>query len=84
MMNSSGGADTQHEFIEKLNELVGEEETNKFYEDWRNNFVTRTDIDSIAKWGFNSVRLAMHYNLFTKPIEDEPVEGENTWAHNRF
>ena len=84
MMNSSGGADTQHEFIEKLNELVGEEETNKFYEDWRNNFVTRTDIDSIAKWGFNSVRLAMHYNLFTKPIEDEPVEGENTWLTTGF
>lgn len=84
MMNSSGAADTQHEFIEKLNLLIGEQETNKFYEDWRSNFVTKRDIDSIANWGFNSVRLAMHYNLFTKPIEDEPVEGENTWLTTGF
>ena len=84
MMNSNGAADTQHEFIEKLNLLVGEEETNKFYTNWRKNFVTKRDIDSIAKWGFNSVRLAMHYNLFTKPIEDEPVQGENTWLNTGF
>ena len=59
MMNSSGGADAQHQFIEKLNVLIGEEETNTFYTNWRKNFVTKRDIDSIAKWGFNSVRLAM-------------------------
>ena len=70
MMNSSGAADTQHEFIEKLNDLIGEQETNTFYTNWRKNFVTKRDIDSIAKWGYNSVRLAMHYNLFTLPIED--------------
>ena len=84
MMNSSGGADTQHEFIENLNALIGEEETEVFYTNWRKNFVTKRDIDSIAKWGYNSVRLAMHYNLFTKPIEDEPVQGENTWLNTGF
>lgn len=84
MMNSSGGADAQHQFIEKLNILIGEEETNTFYTNWRKNFVTKRDIDSIAKWGFNSVRLAMHYNLFTKPIEEETVQGENTWLTTGF
>ncbi|WP_439131278.1 carbohydrate-binding protein [Polaribacter sp.] len=84
MMNSSGAADTQHEFIEKLNDLIGEEETNTFYTNWRKNFIQKRDIDSIAKWGYNSVRLAMHYNLFTKPIEDEPVAGENTWLTTGF
>jgi len=84
MMNSSGAADTQHEFIEKLNDLIGEQETNTFYTNWRKNFVTKRDIDSIAKWGYNSVRLAMHYNLFTLPIEDEPVQGENTWLNTGF
>ena len=84
MMNSSGGADAQHQFIEKLNVLIGEEETNTFYTNWRKNFVTKRDIDSIAKWGFNSVRLAMHYNLFTKPIEEETVQGENTWLTTGF
>jgi hypothetical protein len=84
MMNSSGGADTQHKFIEKLNTLIGEEETEVFYTNWRKNFVTKQDIDSIATWGYNSVRLAMHYNLFTPPIEDEPVSGENTWLNTGF
>jgi hypothetical protein len=84
MMNSSGAADTQHEFIEKLNILVGEEETKTFYTNWRKNFFQKQDLDSIKKWGYNSVRLAMHYNLFTPPIEAEPVQGENTWLTTGF
>ena len=79
MMNSSGAADTQHEFMERLTALVGAESTAEFYTNWRNNFVTKQDVDSIAKFGYNSIRLPMHYNLFTLPIEEEPVEGENTW-----
>lgn len=84
MMNSSGAADTQHEFIEKLNLLIGEEETKTFYTNWRKNFFQKQDLDSIKKWGYNSVRLAMHYNLFTPPIEAEPVQGENTWLETGF
>jgi hypothetical protein len=26
----------------------------------------------------------MHYNLFTSPTEDEPVQGENTWLTAGF
>ena len=48
------------------------------------NHVTKKDIDSLAKWGFNSVRLPMHYNLFTLPIEDEPVAGQNTFLDKGF
>ena len=84
MMNSSGAADTQHEFIENLNDLIGEEETEVFYTNWRKNFFQKQDLDSLKKWGYNSVRVAMHYNLFTLPIEDEPVEGENTWLTTGF
>lgn len=84
MMNSSGIADTQHEFINKLNALIGVDKTNEFYTNWRKNFVTKQDVDSIAKWGFNSIRLPMHYNLFTLPIEDEPIQGENTWINTGF
>jgi len=84
MMNSSGGADTQHEFKEKLNLLVGADNTNQFYQNWLDNFVTEADINAIADWGFNSVRVALHYNLLTLPIEEEPVEGENTWLEAGF
>ena len=84
MMNSSGGADTQHEFIEKLTTLIGAEKTEEFYSNWRNNFVTKQDVDAIANFGFNSIRLPMHYNLFTLSIEQEPVAGENTWLDTGF
>jgi len=84
MMNSNGGADTQHEFKEKLNLLVGADNTNQFYQNWLDNFVTEADINAIADWGFNSVRVALHYNLLTLPIEEEPVEGENTWLEASF
>jgi hypothetical protein len=84
MMQSSDVADTQHEFRNRLIDLMGEEKTDEFFDAWLANHVTRPDVDSLAIWGFNSVRLAMHYNLFTLPIEEEPVEGENTWLEKGF
>mgnify|MGYP003977791053 FL=1 len=84
MMNSNGGADTQHEFKEKLNLLVGADNTDQFYQNWLDNFVTEADINAIANFGFNSVRVALHYNLLTLPIEEEPVEGVNTWLEDGF
>ena len=41
-------------------------------------------MDLLAKAGFNSIRLPMHYNLFTLPIEQEPVKGQNTWLTTGF
>jgi len=84
MMQSSDVADTQHEFKNRLIDLIGVDKTNEFYDAWLANHVTKKDIDSLAKWGFNSVRLPMHYNLFTLPIEDEPVTGSNTWLPKGF
>ena len=84
MMNSSGAADTQHEFIEKLTALVGAENTAEFYSNWRQNFVRQQDVNTIASLGYNSIRLPMHYNLFTLPIEAEPVLNENTWLTTGF
>ena len=63
MMNSVGGADTQYEFKDNLTALIGAEETQIFYDNWLANFVTETDIETLANLGYNSVRLAMHYNL---------------------
>jgi endoglucanase len=84
MMQSSEVADTQHEFRSRLVDLIGESKTDEFFNTWLANHVTKKDIDSLAKWGFNSVRLPMHYNLFTLPIEDESVIGQNTWLDKGF
>ena len=80
----TGAADSQHEFKEKLVEFIGQENTDNFYNAWYENFITQGDVDSLASHGYNSIRLPMHYNLFTLPIQDEPVSGENTWIDLGF
>lgn len=84
MMGTASVANTQHQLIERLTALIGSANTNAFYEAWRANHVTKRDIDSLAAWGFNSVRLPMHYNLFTLPIQAEPVFGQQTWLNTGF
>ena len=84
MMKSSDVAGTQSAFRRKLVETIGEERTVEFYEAWLDNHFTRTDVDSMKAWGFNSVRVAMHYKWLTLPIEDEPVAGQDTWLEDGF
>ncbi len=74
----------QHKIRERIESLVGDEKTQEFYEAWLANHVRKIDIDSLKSWGFNSVRLPMHYNLFTLPIEKEPHEGSQTWISTGF
>ena len=84
MFEFTGAADSQHEFKEKLVNFIGQENTDNFYNSWLENFITEADIDSLASYGYNSVRLPMHYNLFTLPIQQEPNIGENTWIETGF
>jgi endoglucanase len=74
----------QHAIRAKIEGLIGREDTQAFYDAWLANHTTKEDIDAMAKWGFNSVRLPMHYNLFTLPVEQEPVAGQNTWLEKGF
>jgi endoglucanase len=69
----------QHKIRERIELLIGKEKTQEFYTAWLSNHTTKSDIDSLHAWGFNSVRLPMHYNLFTLPLEAEPAAGKNTW-----
>ena len=77
-------ASPQHEIKETITELIGEEATAEFYDAWLQNHCREADIDSMKACGFNSVRLPMHYNLFTLPIEEEPVAFQNTWLDLGF
>lgn len=74
----------QHELEARIEELIGKEKKEEFYTKWLANHCTKPDIDSLAAWGFNSIRLPMHYKLFTPPIEEEPVQGEITWLDEGF
>ncbi|HLP65461.1 cellulase family glycosylhydrolase [Flavobacterium sp.] len=84
MLKTGDFAGPQHVIRKKITELIGEENTAKFYKAYKTNGITKRDIDSLAAWGFNSVRLPMHYNLYTLPIEQERVAGENTWLEEGF
>ena len=84
MLKTSEFANAQYQIREKIVGLIGEQDTELFYDAWLTNGVQKVDIDSLKAWGFNSVRLPMHYNLYTPPIEEEPVPGEITWLTKGF
>jgi endoglucanase len=84
MMEMTGFAGTQWQIKAKIESLIGTGNMEAFYDAWHANHCTRRDIDSLASWGFNSVRLPMHFNLFTLPVEDEPFAGSNTWLTKGF
>ncbi len=84
MLQMESFAGPQHQIKDKIKGLIGDANTATFYANWRANGITKRDIDSLAAWGFNSIRLPMHYNLYTLPIEQEPVAGQNTWVDEGF
>ncbi|NNE26841.1 MAG: carbohydrate-binding protein, partial [Saprospiraceae bacterium] len=84
MLQTSDFASAQYQIRSRITELIGKENTEEFYSRWLANHMRRADVDSLNSWGFNLVRLPMHYNLFTLPIEDEPIEGEHTWLDKGF
>jgi aryl-phospho-beta-D-glucosidase BglC (GH1 family) len=84
MLQLIGVAKAQYDIRQKIASLIGNDHTQQFYDAWLNNHCTKADIDSLAAWGFNSVRLPLHYNLFTLPVDKEPVAGKNTWLSKGF
>ncbi|HNS16694.1 MAG TPA: carbohydrate-binding protein [Bacteroidales bacterium] len=84
MMKTADFAGTHTQFRTKLTQTIGEQNTAIYYETWLDNHFTRRDVDSMKVWGFNSVRVAMHYKWLTLPIEEEPVAGQDTWLEDGF
>jgi endoglucanase len=74
----------QYRIRERLENLTSPQQTAEFYDLWLKNHTRKVDIDSLKAWGFNSVRLPMHYNLYTLPVEKEPVAGQQTWIEKGF
>ncbi|WP_081663292.1 carbohydrate-binding protein [Flavobacterium subsaxonicum] len=84
MLQTDGFAGPQHKIRQKIEELIGAPATETFYQAYRDNGITEADIVMLKQMGFNSVRLPMHYNLYTLPVENEPVAGQNTWLTEGF
>lgn len=84
MLKTADFAGPQYQIKQKITELIGEKNTTQFYTAYKKNGLTKRDVDSLAAWGFNSIRLPMHYNLYTLSIEQEKGIGENTWLNEGF
>ncbi len=74
----------QYRIREKIEASVGPEKAAEFYERWLTTHTTKKDIDALASLGFNSIRLPMHYALYTRSVDKEPVAGKDTWLEKGF
>jgi len=79
MLQTSGFANAEHEIRNKIVELIGETKTQEFYDRYWENYVAKEDIQKIREWGFNSIRLPMHYNKLT-PLGEIGVYLESGFA----
>jgi endoglucanase len=84
MFQLSDVAGTQTQIKARITELIGQKNCDGFYAAFLKNMITEKDIEALKKWGFNSIRLPMHYNLYTLPVDKEPVPGQNTWLKTGF
>jgi endoglucanase len=72
------------EIAEVIEALVGPEEAARFWDAFREDYVTQADIRFIKAAGFNTVRVPLHWRLFVEPgaAEDgsaDKFEGQG-WA----
>jgi aryl-phospho-beta-D-glucosidase BglC (GH1 family) len=59
------GGGTQWSIKKRLyDQGVSDTDVEAFFQSWRDNFITKADVDYIASLGFNCIRLPMHYELF--------------------
>ena len=64
MLNIPGfGSPTEIE--NKIEALLGTELANEFWDLYHDKYVAKADIDQIAAWGFNSIRIPFHYKQFS-------------------
>jgi aryl-phospho-beta-D-glucosidase BglC (GH1 family) len=71
----------QHVIHRRLAELVGQDTVDEFQRAWLDHHMTKADMDALGGWGFNSVRLPMHYALFLDPAAPA---GTDRWNEDGF
>ena len=84
MLVGASATEGQHSIFADIEELIGTERLETYHQAWLDNYCTEKDVEKLSILGFNSLRVAMHYNLFTLPIQEEPIQGQNTWLNRGF
>ncbi len=70
-MLQTGKLDAEHQIREGIKNLVGEEKTKELYQLYHKNYVREIDVDNITQWGFNSIRLPLHWNKLI--LQQDPL-----------
>jgi endoglucanase len=65
MFRLEGGPQSAREIEAMVNELIGPTDAAKFWLEYREQYITRKDIDFIAKAGLNTIRIPFHSRFFT-------------------
>ena len=65
MFRFENGPQSAREIEALANELIGPTAAAQFWNEYRENYITRDDIQFIAKAGFNTIRIPFHYRFFT-------------------
>ena len=55
--------------------LVGDTETDRFWQNFRDTYVTEADIDFLAAAGFTTLRVPLHWGLFLRDTEPTQFAG---------
>ena len=84
MMLVTDSASAQHDIFANIQDVVGQSNFETYQKAWLDNYCTRDDVQELKASGFDSLRAPLHYNLFTLPIEQEPVRGRDTWLTEGF
>ena len=58
-----------------FSELLGPDETKKFWKKFRDNYITKSDIAFIKKMGLNSIRVPFNYKLFVSEDHETKYDG---------
>ena len=64
MWQFRGGADRPRRIERLVSDLIGPQNAEKFWHDYRRQYITQSDIQRISELGFNSVRPALNARLF--------------------
>ena len=55
-------------------DLIGEPDTDSFFEEYREHYVAEKDVEWIAEQGYDHIRLPFHYKNFFDPDTEEFIE----------
>lgn len=64
MFRLEHGPASTREIEAMANELIGPTDAARFWKQYRDTYISRQDIDFIAKQGFNTIRIPFHYRFF--------------------